>query len=517
MMEERKVVALGFSSAFLLAFLLWRGLRKRKEEKGAGLGGGSWADSVIFRRPKIFSGAEDKANGNGQAGHMDPSNGGMFAHPEGPNIGPQSDSCWFESDAQYPAKTDLLHTGHQRGGKLLICVIGLPARGKTYIARKVARYLRWINYRTRVFCLARYRQDRYGHKQSAEFFDTSNMQYASSRIELLMLAVEDSIGYLNRGGEVAILDGTNVSRERRDLIRNRVRKEDGYEILWIESICEDPRVIEHNVRQLRETSPDYVADHDFEKRIEYYKNVYLTVKEEEGSYAKVYDAGRKLDLHNIHGFLPTKIIAFLMNLHIIPRPVYFTRHGESIFNIHGLIGGDSSLSPKGEKFGELLALFIANEPDLPPDKLCVWSSTMKRSRQTARKVKCARYVEWRSLREIEVGVCDGMSYEQVKEKFPAEYKSRDQDKLRYRYPRGESYMDVISRLEPVIFELERQQSPVVIVAHQAVLRCLYAYFLDLPAEEVPYLAIPLHTIIKLTPKAYGCTERRFKVLVEETN
>jgi hypothetical protein len=30
----------------------------------------------------------------------------------------------------------------------------------------------------------------------------------------------------------------------------------------------------------------------------------------------------------------------------------------------------------------------------------------------------------------------------------------------------------------VIFELERQQSPVVIVAHQAVLRCLYAYFLD---------------------------------------
>jgi hypothetical protein len=101
----------------------------------------------------------------------------------------------------------------------------------------------------------------------------------------------------------------------------------------------------------------------------------LLWQEEEGSYAKVYDAGRKLDLHNIHGFLPTKIIgashssfltrlvqlnmlslnpsflpaAFLMNLHIIPRPVYFTRHGESIFNIHGLIGGDSSLSPKGEE------------------------------------------------------------------------------------------------------------------------------------------------------------------------
>jgi hypothetical protein len=37
---------------------------------------------------------------------------------------------------------------------------------------------------------------------------------------------------------------------------------------------------------------------------------------------------------------------------------------------------------------------------------------------------------------------------QVKEKFPNEYKAREQDKLRYRYPRGESYMDVLSRYVP---------------------------------------------------------------------
>ncbi|CAN0067726.1 unnamed protein product, partial [Discosporangium mesarthrocarpum] len=47
---------------------------------------------------------------------------------------------------------------------------------------------------------------------------------------------------------------------------------------------------------------------------------------------------------------------------------------------------------------------------------------------------------------------------------------------------------------------------------QAVLRCLYAYFLDLPSEEIPYLSIPLHTAIKLTPQAFGCSEKRFKLL-----
>ena len=51
---------------------------------------------------------------------------------------------------------------------------------------------------------------------------------------------------------------------------------------------------------------------------------------------------------------------------------------------------------------------------------------------------------------------------------------------------------------------------------QAVLRCLYAYFLDLPSEEIPYLSIPLHTVIKLTPQAFGCSEKRFKLL-EDTH
>ena len=47
--------------------------------------------------------------------------------------------------------------------------------------------------------------------------------------------------------------------------------------------------------------------------------------------------------------------------------------------------------------------------------------------------------------------------------MPEEFEARKRDKLRYRYPRGESYLDVIQRLEPVIFELERATSPVVVV------------------------------------------------------
>lgn len=46
--------------------------------------------------------------------------------------------------------------------------------------------------------------------------------------------------------------------------------------------------------------------------------------------------------------------------------------------------------------------------------------------------------------------------------MPDEFEARKIDKLRYRYPRGESYEDVIRRVEPVIVELERQRKPVLI-------------------------------------------------------
>ena len=65
----------------------------------------------------------------------------------------------------------------------------------------------------------------------------------------------------------------------------------------------------------------------------------------------------------------------------------------------------------------------------------------------------------------------------MQEKFPQEFAWRDQDKLRYRYPWGESYLDIMSRLEPVLLELERENS-VLVVSHQAVLRCVIGYFLN---------------------------------------
>ena len=112
-------------------------------------------------------------------------------------------------------------------------------------------------------------------------------------------------------------------------------------------------------------------------------------------------------------------------------------------------------------------------------------------------------VERRELREIDSGICDSMTYEEIEDQFPVEWKERQRFKLEYRYPNGESYLDVIHRLEPVILDLERSSGPILIVAHRALLRCLLGYFMDVKLEEVPFMHVPLHELVELTHRRTG--------------
>jgi len=97
-----------------------------------------------------------------------------------------------------------------------------------------------------------------------------------------------------------------------------------------------------------------------------------------------------------------------------------------------------------------------------------------------------------------------------------EFAWRDQDKLRYRYPWGESYIDAMLRVEPVIAELQCSNN-VLVVSHQAILRCIIGFFLDKKPEELPYMEVPLHTIIRITSQGYNYKLEFFKLPIECVN
>lgn len=403
--------------------------------------------------------------------------------------------------------------------RICVVMVGLPARGKSLISGKAMRYLAWVGIPARVFNVGTYRRQDTPHPNAA-FFDPANKEGEKARRAAAEAAVSDMLRWFKeKNGTVAILDATNSTKARRRWIYETC-KNAGIDTLFVESVCDNEEIIMHNILEVKTTSPDYVgldpevAAQDFRNRIRNYEKVYETIDEDEKqyTYVKLINVSSTVIINQIKDYLSSRLVYYLQNLHIKPRSIWLSRHGESEFNLTGKIGGDSNLSPRGEAYARALPALLKQSGIPKNAKITIWTSTLKRTIQTARHLAAEtgyEKLEWKALDELDSGVCDSLTYEQIAERYPDDFAARDEDKYNYRYRGGESYRDVVIRLEPIIMELERSEN-VIIVTHQAVLRCIYAYFLNLPQDQSPWMQVPLHTLMKLTPRAYGTEEQRYK-------
>ena len=174
----------------------------------------------------------------------------------------------------------------------------MPARGKTYIGTKLARYLRWCGLNVRVFNVGEYRRQATtayrwdtgtrGHVGSVprgsnqecfrnhEFFRAENKEALALRTAVADAALNDTLKFLREEGEIAIFDATNTTRERRQKIFDQV-KENGFKCLFLESVCDNPKLIESNILDVKLKGPDYKnmdreeALGDFLQRIDHYR------------------------------------------------------------------------------------------------------------------------------------------------------------------------------------------------------------------------------------------------------
>ncbi|KAL9191025.1 hypothetical protein ACHAXT_000731 [Thalassiosira profunda] len=431
--------------------------------------------------------------------------------------------------------------------KLVIVMCGLPGTGKTHIANRLARYVNFfLAMETKIFNVGEYRRELFGAKLPAEFFDHANEECVAKREQACDAALKDLLLFMKQDGvRVGVLDSTNSRRTRRDHIRE-VLQELKCKVIVLETIFDKEELIEQNISNMFSEDADRdAAFADFKQRRENYKEVYDTVDERDGSYIKITN-NQTFVVHNARGYLPQKVVHFVMNLHTLPRVFYLSRHGQSEYNLLGKIGGDAGLTDAGREYARRLADFAHNvigmevkkdeetgEETRTPCPARLWTSTLRRTKETAAFIKHDKIstfkwdngdeVEWiqfqgrarRNLDELYAGVCDGLTYKEIEQQYPEEFKRRQEDKLTYRYPRGESYMDVTLRLETIVLDIERTREPILIVGHQGIHRLLYAYFMGLPREQAPYVSIPLNTVIELIPHAYGCEEKRYLLLSKE--
>lgn len=486
------------------------------------------------------------------------------------------------------------------GSKLVIVMVGLPARGKSYITNKLTRYLNWLQHDCRVFNVGNTRRmdknnvlgpasrplpdtstplphtgrspalgsQSPAHQKKdhdpdtshlANFFNPENKALTEIREKWAMDTLDTLLNWVIDGpGSVGILDATNSTKKRRLKVVKRIQERSNGElkVLFLESICADPAILDTNIR-LKLSGPDYrnmdpeLALKDFIGRLNNYESAYEPIDEEEEQipgfqYVKMIDVGKKVVSFNIQGFLASQTIYFLLNFNLCERQIWLTRHGESVDNLSGRIGGDSPLTKRGLLFSKTLARFLnyqrrefrrkqlesfssrlelrynelvdkadrrlllqdSRHMQIPTEpSFCVWTSMLMRAVETGQYFDEHEYnvKAMRMLNELGGGKYEGMTYDDIRRKHPKEFEGRIRNKLTYRYPGvgGESYLDVMVRLRPLINEIERTTDHLLIISHRVVLRVLLAYFLNLGKSAIVDLDVPLHTLYVLELKPYG--------------
>jgi 6-phosphofructo-2-kinase/fructose-2,6-biphosphatase 2 len=204
----------------------------------------------------------------------------------------------------------------------------------------VVRYLRWLSVDAKTFNVGQYRRTTTPNP-SAEFFDTSNAEGERMRKAAAEAAVTDMIKWFDNGeGLVAILDATNSTKARRRWIQDRCDAAN-VQTMFVESKCDDEELVMSNIKEVKTTSPDYlgqdpeVAAQDFRKRIRNYEKVYETLDEDEAdlTYCKLIDVGHQVIINKIQDYLQSRVVYYLMNLHIKPRSIWLSRVSFSNINM----------------------------------------------------------------------------------------------------------------------------------------------------------------------------------------
>jgi len=377
---------------------------------------------------------------------------------------------------------------------LYIALVGLPARGKSFLAARLLEGLEADGLKVRLFNNGDLRRSRLGAASSLpEFYAPENESARRQREELARINMEQARDFLAGGGNVAVLDAANISRQRRRVLEENLTDAP---ILFIECINNDAELLEASIER-KAGLPEFsgfglaAAKESFVRRIGYYERLYAPLREERHFVRVETLHNRILEERDCAG------IPFYIQIRDIlvsdwVRHLYLLRHGQSEYNAQNRIGGDSGLTGKGRKQAEALAAHFQ-----PFDLPYIFTSSRKRAKETAAPLLQGHpgsiHIMLPEFDEISAGECEGMSYTEIRRNLPKEYAARQADKYAYVYPGGEGYITLKDRVgkgfRKALF-LSGAAPGIVIIGHQAINRMILSLFFFRRNESVPYIYVP---------------------------
>jgi len=92
----------------------------------------------------------------------------------------------------------------------------------------------------------------------------------------------------------------------------------------------------------------------------------------------------------------------------------------------------------------------------------------------------------KELRELNIGVWEGLSWDEIKERWPTEWQARLDDMVNYRVPGGENLLDMEARVIPMLKDIvnRHEGDELLIVAHGGVNRIILLNAIGAPLCSV---------------------------------
>lgn len=359
--------------------------------------------------------------------------------------------------------------------RLLIVMVGLPARGKSLISNKLKDFLVWRGISARLFSVGETRRNgtfaRPGNTP-ASFFNNDMAIAASVREAVAMDTLKHALDWLDEGHprqdpdqrvRVAIFDATNSTPKRRGAISTSAAAR-GASVVFLESVCKDVHVIKSNMLVKVHNSADFAgmdeaeAIADLTQRIDLYEEKYETLQDVEGAFIRLYDLNSKVQTHNIYGRMSKRVLPFLLAMHSWPRPVTLLATPPDDHDDFAGFVTDVLRTMGSPSFRK------ANRLCRSTAKLRLFASTHAAATTLAAAIAAEGH--W----PLEVSHTAGLNAAAVHEAAVG---------FTERVGGADSYADQVGRLESVLLDIEASMQPVLVLAPPTPLRLLRAYLLGL--------------------------------------
>ena len=166
--------------------------------------------------------------------------------------------------------------------------------------------------------------------------------------------------------------------------------------------------------------------------------------------------------------------------------IHLVRHGQVIGHDQPRYNGqtDVALTDVGVEQYHLLKERLADA-----QISACYSSDLTRCKSGA-EIICQQFgiapVPRRELRELNIGIWEGLTWKEIKERWPEEWQERLNDLVNYRVPQGENLLDVQNRVIPVIREIQDRHfgQELLVVGHGGVNRIILLNAIGAPLTSM---------------------------------